>query len=220
MKKVLKIITIIGIVLIILGPILGFVLSKVAILSRGPEYPIVIQESSASSIRDSFFQKVELTRNQKMVIEFSVYYPNVSANIIILGKGTFDQYYASDLAPPGSGLTFIYSQFIWGVNPGSGTSVVATNGLSISNEGYWYIEFAGSVYSNYLISRPGNYYVVVYGTNSDPVNTNVVFELNIKVDGPGAFLDTLFLTIGIVLLVAAALLFSYSYLNKLRRGID
>jgi len=218
-KKGLKIITIIGIILVILGPILGFALNKVGIVSRGPGDPVIIQESSTTSIRDAFPQLITLTKNQKMVIEFSVYYPNVSASIIILGKGTYDQQYALDNAPPGSGLTFIYSQFTWGQYVPSSAS--PANVLSISNEGFWYIEFAGGVSGNYLISRPGNYVVVVYGLNTGPpAATNVTFEINVKVDGPGGFLNTLFLTIGIILLAGAAILFSYSYLNKLRRGID
>ncbi|MFW9770952.1 MAG: hypothetical protein ACFFA2_08720 [Promethearchaeota archaeon] len=219
MKKVLKIITIIGVILIVLGPILGFALNKVTIVSRGPENPIVIPETSTTSIRDAFAQDITITKNQKMIIEFSLFYPNVSATLIILGKGTFDYYFALDSAPPGSGLTFIYSQFTWGEYVPN--TVVPANSRSISNEGYWYIEFAGGVSGISLISRPGIYVVVIYGVNTGPpAYTNVMFDLNVKVDGPGGFLNTLFLTIGIILLAVAAILLSYSYLNKLRRGID
>ncbi|MFX1496155.1 MAG: hypothetical protein ACFFBH_01375 [Promethearchaeota archaeon] len=219
MKKALKIIAIIGIILIIIGPILGITLNKITIVSRGPENPVVIQDSSATSIRDAYAQEVTITENQKIVIEFSAYYPNISVTLIILGKGTYDHEYALDHSPPVSGLSFIYSQFTWGLAPQN--SVNDATSLTINYDGFWYIEFAGSVNTiyNYLTSIPGNYIIVVYGTNSGS-STDVRFDLNVKMDGPGAFLNTLFLSIGIILLAVAAILFSYSYLNKLRRGID
>ncbi len=218
-KKLLKLFLILAVILIIAGPLLGFFLDKVTIESREASNPLIIQESSTTTIRDAYHKDITLSRNQMIIIEFSVYYPDVSADLIILGKGTYDQEFAADNPPPGSGLTFLYSEFTYG-QPATYSSSPATV-VTISNDGYWYIEFAGGysgVGGDYLISRPGNYVVVVYGNNVGP-GTEVTFNLTVKVDGPGDFLEELFLTIGILLLACCAIFYAYSYLNKLRRGM-
>ncbi len=218
-KKVFKIFLILAILLIIAGPLLGYFLNKVTVESRDAGNPLIIQESSTTTIRDAYHKDVTLSRNQRIIIEFSVYYPDVSAYLIIIGKGTYDQEYTADNPPPGSGLTFLYSEFTYG-QPAAYSALPATV-VTITNDGYWYIEFAGGysgVGGNYLISRPGDYVVVVYGNNTGP-GTQVTFNLIIKMDGPGDFLQELFLTIGIILLACCAIFYAYSYLNKLRRGL-
>lgn len=70
-----------------------------------------------------------------------------------------------------------------------------------------------------LISWPGDYYVIVYGSNSGPVSdTDVPFDITIKVDGPGQTLNNLLILIGAVILVAyvMAVLISVLKANYLR----
>jgi len=70
-----------------------------------------------------------------------------------------------------------------------------------------------------LISWPGDYYVIVYGTNSGPASSrNVYFDISIKVDGPGEALYNLLLVVGALILVgyAALALISILKANYLR----
>jgi hypothetical protein len=218
MEKRVKIIVIVGILLIIAAPILGFFLDKLILYSAAPVNP-PIQETSNTDIADAYNYPVTLARNQKLVIEFSIYYPNISATVKILGLGAYEAAVATNANPNGiTGESFVYSEFTWGQNPSSST--VSTNSRSITEDGYWYIEFAGTTSGDYLVSRPGDYVVVVYGTNSGSSSTDVIFNITIKADGPGEFLQYLLLAIGIIILVIFALYFSYSYLNKLRRNVD
>ncbi|MEJ2296819.1 MAG: hypothetical protein P8Y23_18895 [Candidatus Lokiarchaeota archaeon] len=217
MEKRVKIVVLIGIILVIGAPILGFFLDKLILYSAAPETP-PNQETSQTDIAESNNLHVSLAKNQKLVIEFSVYYPDVSVTLKILGKGAYDAAVATNANPNGiTGENFVYSEFTWGQSPSSSTS--STSSRTITEDGYWYIEFAGTTSGDYLVSRPGDYEVVVYGTNSGS-STEVAFNITIKTDGPGEFLQYLLLTIGIIILVIFALYFSYSYLNKLRRNVD
>lgn len=217
MEKRVKIVVLIGIILIIAAPILGFFLDKLILYNAAPVTPS-IQETSDTDIADAYNFPVNLAKNQKLVIEFSIYYPDVSATLKILGKGAYDAAVATNANPNGiTGESFVYSEFTWGQSPSSSTS--STNSRTINEDGYWYVEFAGTTSGDYLVSRPGDYVVVVYGTNSGS-STDVTFNITIKTDGPGEFLQYLFLAIGIIILVVFALYFSYSYLNKLRRNVD
>jgi len=215
MEKRVKIIVILGLILLVAAPILGFFLDKLLLFSAGP---IPIDENSNTDIQDAFAFPVSIEKNQKLVIEFSVYYANISATVKIVGKGAYDAAYATNANPNGlTGESFVYCEFTWGQSPS--TSTVASSSRSITEDGYWYIEFAGTTSGDYVVSRPGDYVVIVYGTNSGS-STQVLFNITIKADGPGEFLQNLFLAIGIVILACYVLYFSYSYLNKLRRGID
>ena len=215
MQKRGKILVIIGVILLIAGPVLGLLTDKLTLFSVAP---VPIQDDSSSGIQKSFAFPTSLAKNQKLVIEFSVYYANISATLKIIGKGTYDAAYAANSSPTGiSGLNFVYSEFTWGQSPSSST--VATSSRTINEDGFWYIEFAGTTSGDYIVSRPGDYVVIVYGTNSGP-STQVLFNITIKVDGPGEFLQNLFIAVGIIILVCYALFFSYGYLNELRRGID
>ena len=53
-----------------------------------------------------------------------------------------------------------------------------------------------------LISWPGDYFVIVYGTNSGgPTDIYVSFDITIAVDGPGDLLLNLFILVGAFLLI-------------------
>ena len=215
MQKREKIIVLIGLILIVAGPILGFFLDKLIVFSAAPA---TIQETSDTDIQDAFAFPVGLARNQKLVIEFSVYYADISATVKILGKGAYDAAYAINANPgPLGGESFVYCQFNWGQEPYQST--YSTTSLSITDDGYYYIEFAGSTNGDYLISEPGDYVVIIYGTNGGSP-TEVYFNVTLKIDGPGELLQNLLLAVGIIILVCYVLFLSYGYLNKLRRGIE
>jgi len=213
-KKTAYIIIGIGLACLVLGPFLGILLDKVTIYDRKP---VVIQEDSSTSIRNAFAQQVTLSKDQKLIVEISEFYPNSSVTIRIIAKSVYDREYSLDNPPP-SGLQFVYSEFGWGSTPSGSTT--GTNSLSLPSSGiYFYIEFMGDRVGDSLISWPGDYYVIVYGSNSGPVtDTDVPFDITIKVDGPGQTLNNLLILIGALILVAyvMAVLISVLKANYLR----
>ncbi len=210
-KKILTVILIIGIALIIIGPILGLTLDE---LTLADQKPAVITETSDTEIQSAYACEFTIDRNQKATIVLGVYYSDITANLKILTKYEYDVEYAANSDPNGlTGEYFITTTFRLAQNP----SVSRQNVISISNQGETYLEFTGSATTTpYFISIPGTYVVIVYGDHTGP-ETDVYFNLSVKTDGPGDFLSRLFITIGIVVLVCYALFLAYKYLNKIRR---
>ncbi|MHA1191011.1 MAG: hypothetical protein ACTSP9_01790 [Promethearchaeota archaeon] len=211
-NKKIKLLVLISLVIIILGPILGLLLNKVTLVDQS----YVIDESSNSDIQNATAYEFTLSKGQKIIIEFSVFTANVTATLKILGKGYYDQAYEASSNPgPLSGESLIYSQFAFGQSPS--TQTASATSRSITNDGFWYMEFAGSTTGDYLISVPGDYVVIVYGTNS--FATNVFFDLVVKIDGPGEIVEVLLILIGIGALLAIMFMTTLGYLKKTRRGL-
>ena len=191
-KKTAYIILGIGALCLILGPIFGVALDKMTIYDSKPE---IIQEDSVR-ITKAFAFPVTLDRDQKLIIVISDFYPNSSVTIRILAKSTYDRAYSeNDTTSSVSGLQFVYSEFGYGATPAGST--VGTNTLTLPANGiFFYIEFMGDRTGDSLISWPGDYYVVVCGSNSGPASEiNVLFDIKIKVDGPGEALYNFFILI-------------------------
>jgi hypothetical protein len=215
-KKTAYIIIGIAVACLILGPLFGIFLDKMTIYEQKPE---IIQEDSSSGITEAFAHPVTLSKDQKLIIEISEFYPNSSVTIKIIAKSVYDRAYSLNSTPGGiSGLEFVYSEFGWGSTPAGST--VGTNSLSLPSSGiYFYIEFMGDRVGDSLISWPGDYYVIVYGSNSGPSsNTNVPFDITIKVDGPGQTLNNFLIFIGafIIIIYVMAALISVLKANYLR----
>jgi len=208
-------ILIIGIAFLIIAPILGYTLNKTELLNKKA---ITINEGSNAGLQEAYAYHVSVGKNEKLVIKFSLYYANVTATLKIFGRGSYDQQYALNTSPTLlTGQDFLYSEFAYGRPPED--SITSTDEVDINNNGFWYIEFAGSTSGDYLMSIPGKYVIVVYGENTGPTDTTVKFNLAIKIDGPGEFLEELFYYIGTGVLVCLILFLSYGYYKKLRRGI-
>ena len=208
-KKTAYIIIGIGLACLVLGPFLGILLDKMTIYERKPE---VIQEDSSTSIRNSFAHLVTLSKDQKLIVEISEFYPNSSVTIRIIAKSVYDREFSLDNPPP-SGLQFVYSEFGWGTSPAGSTDWATSLNLP-SNGIYFYIEFMGHRTGDSLISWPGDYYVIVYGSNSGPPSdTNVTFDITIKVDGPGETLNNFLILIGALILVVYVMLALVSVLK-------
>ena len=215
-KKTAYFIIGIGVICLVLGPLLGILLDKTTIYEGKPQ---VIQEDSTTSIRNAFAQQVTLTKDQKLIVEIAEFYENSSVTIRIVAKSAYDQAYSLDSAPGGiPRLEFVYSEFGWGSSPAGSTS--GDNSLNLPSDGiYFYIEFMGSRDGISLITWPGDYYVIVYGTNSGPPSaTDVAFDITIKVDGLGETLSNLLVLIGALIIVVyvLAVLVSVLKANYLR----
>lgn len=198
-KKTTYIILGIGAICLILGPIFGIVFDKMTIYDSKPE---IIQEDSADGMTKAFAFPVTLNRDQKLIIEISNFYPNSSVTIRILAKSTYLRAYSLNSTTSGvTGLQFVCSEFGYGTTPSGST--FGTNSLTLPTDGiYLYIEFMGDRIGDSLISWPGDYYVVVYGSNSGPASDlNVLFDIHIKVDGPGEALYNFFILIGVLIIL-------------------
>jgi len=210
-KKTAYIIIGIGIACLVLGPFFGIILGKVTLYEVKPQ---IIQEDSSTGMTNAFAYKVTLSKDQKLIIEISEFYPNSSVTIKIIAKSVYDRAYSLDSNPGGiSGLQFVYSEFGWGSSPAGST--VGVSSLSLPSSGiYFYIEFMGDRVGDSLISWPGDYYVIVYGTNTGPVSdTNVYFDITIKVDGPGQTLNNFLIFVGAFILVVYVMLVLISVLK-------
>ncbi|MFX1288191.1 MAG: hypothetical protein ACFFFY_06500 [Promethearchaeota archaeon] len=215
-KKTAYLIIGISIACLILGPLLGILLDKMTVYEGKPE---IIQEDSNTSIRDAFAYPVTLNKDQKLIIEIAEFYENSSVTIRIVAKSAYDQAYSLDNPPGGvSNLEFVYSEFGWGSSPGGST--FGANSLTLPSNGiYFYIEFMGDRVGDSLVSWPGDYYIIVYGLNSGPPSvTSVVFDITIKIDGPGQALNNFLILIGIAILLiyVMAVLVSVLKANYLR----
>ena len=218
MQKKSKLLLIISIVLIILGPILGVSFNKVTLFDQKA---FTIHEDSYSNMTLAYDFDVNLQKDQKLIIEFSVHYLNVTAYLKICGKGYYNaEYLAETNTYSLNGEDFVYSEFTYGRSPYNYDVATSTNAVSITEDGYYYIEFAGDTTGDFLRSVPGPYVIVVYGyNNGGPSWEDVTFDLTIKIDGPGQLLETILILIGVITLIATILLLSYSYLRKTRRGL-
>lgn len=213
MEKKVKIFLLISIILIFLGPILGFALDKLFLYGGSQSIP----ETSNSDIRDAFNFNFALVKNQKLVVEFSASTPNDTVTLKFMRKLDFDEAYATSTASTSiTGLRFITHVFVFDSAP------IVSDVLSeqISEYGQYYIEFSGDATTsgNHLISIPGEYVLFVYGTDSQ-AGTHVAFDITIKADGPGEIIELWCIIIGIITLVAIMLFTTYGYLNKTKRGL-
>jgi hypothetical protein len=198
-KKTAYIILGIGTICLLLGPIFGVALDKMTIYDSKPE---IIQEDSADGMTKAFAYPVTLNRDQKLIIEISDFYQNSYVTIRILANSVYQRAYSLNSTTSGvSGLQFVYSEFGYGATPAGST--VGTNTLTLPANGiFFYIEFMGDRTGDSLISWPGDYYVVVYGSNSGPASEiNVLFDIQIKVDGPGEALYNFFILIGVLIIL-------------------
>ena len=210
-----KIYALVSVIIIILGPIFGITLDKITLFDSN----VLISTNSSSNIQEAFDYPFTLTKEQKLTMEFSVNTRNVSATLKILTSSAWENANDSGTDPDViTGQDFIYSQFAYGQSPA--TLSGSTTSRSISQNGYWYCEFAGDTSGDYLISMPGDYVVIIYGSNSQaPTWTNVTFNIKLRIDGPGEFLGGLFILIGVSALVATMLLATFSYMKKTRRAL-
>ncbi|MFX1521884.1 MAG: hypothetical protein ACFFCC_00115 [Promethearchaeota archaeon] len=215
-RRIFLVFLFIGIGCLIVAPILGYTLEKTNLYNRSP---VRIEEDSTTDVNNAFALQFSIKSNQKVRISFSVYYANITATLKIFGKGYFEQQRALNSSPDTdmTGLYFVYSQFVWGQSPSSFTNDATSR--TITYNGYWYIEFAGSTNGDYLISIPGTYVVVVYGDNDGPVSIlDVFFNISVDIDGPGETLERVFYYIGAGVILIAILFVSFGYYKSFKGG--
>ncbi|MFO8017158.1 MAG: hypothetical protein R6U96_00860 [Promethearchaeia archaeon] len=207
-KLILVILLVAGIVLLGLAPVLGKALDKTVIAEETEKE---IDADSETDAEKAYTQEISLETNERAIIEFSTSYPNSTATLEIIGKGEFDSEPDDDPSAM-TGENFVYSEFAMGDTPNTGVSQDVSS-VTIENDDYYYIEFAGDTDGNgNLKSVPGNYVVIVSaGLNETQ------FDISIKTDGPmdaGDVINTVFNVIGGSLIVAFLAVVSYQLYQR------
>ena len=217
-KRISAILLLVGIILLVLAPIFGTSLDTVLIEEKNGEE---LKDDSLTELKEAYSSEVTIGKNEKIIIEFSANFENCSINLIIVGKGHYESIDEKD-SPTllTDNKDFLVSKFAMGDVKNDNPEASEANLADITNDGYYYIEFMGSIDGTDLISEPGDYVIVVYGQNLGVKDDEVEFNIKIMTDGPadaGDILEVLFLIIGIGLIGFVALISFINLINKWRR---
>ena len=197
---------VLGVTLIICAPIVNTALYSMMLVNR---QGVVIDEDECTRFEGSYAYKFSLSQGQKLIIRFSVYYKNVSATLRIYGAGRYNMELSENDTAPSSvtGRYFLVSTPSYYTHPDNVGSGV-TNTVTATYDDNYNIEFMGdgSNGTPNIWSEPGDYVVLVYGSNSGSTeDKDVTFNIRISADGLGSMLNTLFLVVGWFLVGLAAL---------------
>lgn len=189
-KRLSLILLLAGIILLILGPILGVALKAVPVAYLPNQ---VVPAASQGNMNDAFRYPIILLKDQKLTIEFSANDDNTDVELVILGKGAYENAFGG--APPATGEYFLASHFM---DPGLGGAREALQSADINQDGYFYIEFLGDGDggSDRIWSVPGTYYIVV---SVDAGGLDATISITIKIGGPGELLQAIFVISGSIM---------------------
>jgi hypothetical protein len=197
--------------MIALAPLIGFYTNRIIILDRSQD-PIIIPDSNDNAIQEAFAYPLTLKDYQKADIEFSMSLPNSSATLKILEKETYESNYLLNSSPIDiNGEDFLYVQEGYrhaGYSP--------SNYTTIHEEGSRHIRFSGGIYGSELVYRPGNYVILVYGSQEEQSEDSLLFfNLLVTLDGPGNFIQILLITSGLIVLICYGLFITINYIRKI-----
>lgn len=198
--------------IIAIAPVVGFATSYVTLLDR-TENPIPIQESSSSGIQEAYAYPFTLTGRQKVDIQFSMSLPNSTTTLKILDEQIYEINYILNRSPieiNGEEFLNLQGAYLRDYYP--------SNYVTIYEQGSRYIRFSGGIYDSDIVYRPGNYVILVYGSQEkelDEINSSLFFNLLIKLDGPGNFIELLLITLSLLTLISYCLIITINYLRKI-----
>ena len=206
-SKKSKIIIIVTIVFLVLGPIFGLSLAKIQTQSVTGQ---VISGNSSSNVTFAYAVPFTIQYDQSCIIEFTARYNGTSVRLIIVGQGEYNTGMATDQDPDTlTTRSFMLSTFSRAIYPSSSYSIV-TSALCSGDDSY-YIEFMGdgtTTGTDRIWSEPGQYVIVVYVSSGTDAG---IFDLKVYLEGPGEILNNIFVIIGLCIIlgflgVAAAIL--------------
>lgn len=190
------------------APALELIFSKIPVYSMNDQ---MMREDSALGMQKAFARGFSLATDQAVSIKFSASYPNNDIYLKIVGRAQYEAANSSNSTPSSaSGKSFLYYTVTYGSTP----SVSYASSVEIYNDGMYNIEFKGSN----LASIPGDYVVIVYGTNytnSLPAGQEELrFNIDIKVDGPGHWIARIVSYAGWIFVVVFAAMFVYNAMKR------
>jgi hypothetical protein len=189
--KFSAIMILVGIVCVgVAAPVVNATLGKLTIFSADD-----FIGTTSTNLRDAKAWRFSLGGQQKALVRLSTRFTGLSITLKIVAS----DYFASSWQNPATlsanvnGRTFVYDTPVYYGSPGNG--VAATSITIASSTGVTNIEFAGSASGTVLISIPGDYVLFVYGTSS--TGTQLNYEIDIMIDGPGKLISDLLTWVGI-----------------------
>lgn len=216
-KKTMKhtvIFLLVGMVCVLIAaPILRTYATSLSIYGRMGQ---TTTNNSATNIKEAFYQPFSLMDGQKATIRFSANFPNHSVTLKIVPQGEFEARFAANSSGGSvTGSRFVYCQPRYGSNPPTGCTGDVTS-RNIANDDAYIIEFAGWTSTTNLIYVPGNYVVLVYGTNSTNASASTIvrFNIDIAIEMPGRLIARYVDIAGYALLVGFSTVFLFIVLVR------
>ncbi|HME52944.1 MAG TPA: hypothetical protein VKM55_12055 [Candidatus Lokiarchaeia archaeon] len=194
-----------------MAPIIETTLSKQPVASSNSQ---AMNNDSNIGMKKAYAVPFTLGNDQEVYIKFSDSYANMSVTMKILARAQYNVAYGTNSTPSSqTGKNFIYCTAIYGSSPLSGCT--SASSVTIANGGWYSIEFKGGMSGNSLTSIPGDYNVVVYGTNSTTAgNDVVVFSINVQIDGPGRAIGNILSIGGWIAVAIFAVIIAYYAMKK------
>ena len=198
--------------MIITAPLIGLFANHIIILDRSRD-PITITESNHDAIQEAFAYPLTLKDYQKADIDFSMSLPNSTATLKILEKEIYEaNYLLNSSLIEINGEDFLYVQE--GYRHGGYS---ASDFTTIYEEGSRHIRFSGGIYGSELVYRPGNYVILVYGSNEASNGESLLtFNLLVMLDGPGSLIQLVLITTGLIFLICYGLVITINYIKKMQ----
>jgi len=224
-EKNAKILFLIGIICLILSPILGMAAAKIPVYEEGFDAANgnkkTIYENSTNSLSECYVLQFSLGKDQVCYAELSVPYLNSSVNIIFFSAAEFNTEAAKE-DPPGTlrapnagwGISFLDSIFDAYATPNDNGATT----LAVGQGEYHYLEFMGAGTGDNIWTMPGDYVVLIWGSNSGshPDDELVSFDIIVSIEGPGDLLSTIFSAVGFIVLTIVGLIAIAILLDKAR----
>jgi hypothetical protein len=215
----------IGILLVVLATIFGATLQKSNVVNVSDA---TVTEQSSNGLEAAWVRPFELGEDQHIQIILSCNTANDSINLMIIPEGLYVQQEALN-STPGSitGLSMVTYVRSWGETPVGVNTALLTASPSMGNTITVEAVFGGAFLADawgddHVVTVPGKYVIVVYGTDADTPSTvsDVTFSLQVITDGPGPVLQIVFAIVGYGLFIVGVVLALLEYKPKLFFGGD
>ncbi|MHA1147826.1 MAG: hypothetical protein ACTSR8_06235 [Promethearchaeota archaeon] len=211
---------IIGIIFISTSPFIAMLLDKVVIEDQKGA---LVSKVSENRIDYAYHKPFTLEKGQKAIIEFSLNFKNSTLVFFIAGRAEYRGLDKSETAPSeiSTKYSFLQTEFSkW--EEDKADLVNNVNEITLTNDGFAYIEFMGDVSGdNDLISMPGDYIIIIYTTNHPNGYNEVEFNIKVSIDGPydaGDIMGMSLLIVGFILVAYVAIISFKLLIDKWREN--
>jgi hypothetical protein len=215
--------TLLGIIFLLLSIIAdpAFKISTINAATNPDNTTIV---GSDTNFADAYTLDVPIAEGQRIHVRFSVNKANMTVTLMILSKAEYITILNANVTAPnavgaGPRLPFVtYNPDLTDTTP-NGNNVDMT---TLTYSGSVQFEFGGSATGDVVLNVPGDYVILVYGTNdwaNDPDNI-IPFSLEVTTEGPWKTFEVLFAVLAFIALAIAGLLALMEYRPSLFGGVE
>jgi hypothetical protein len=215
----------IGVFLVILASILGATTQKTSVV---PAMERSKDTTSNTNIREAYNYNFTIKEDQHIQIILSSNSMDDTVNLKVVPRALFDEFWrdnATKATNTITGLNMITYTRSWGNGPSGAVATV----LTCAWNGIQEVEavFGGTTQNDvfavpHVVSVPGDYTLVVYGTDATgaPSDTDVTFTVEVIAEGPGLALKITFIILGYGLVIIGIVLALLEYRPPLFFGGD